>query len=138
MKGFGRRRRGNEACDFIPQARWEAPENNRVDRKLSLAGRKPLLRSLPAALAGILSVAQQDEALLHTISESHSWPVRTRRLWRVSPLHKKATFSFEKPKRLLAFIQLALQLAELIGRGDGFSSPVRRTKIWKVDFSVWI
>ena len=31
------------------------------------------------ALAGILSVARagMDEALLHTIFESHSWPVRT-------------------------------------------------------------
>jgi hypothetical protein len=54
----GRRRRGNEACDFNPQARWEAPENIQVDRKLSPAGRKPLFRSLPAALAGILSVAR--------------------------------------------------------------------------------
>jgi hypothetical protein len=65
-----------------------------------------------------------DEALLHTIFESHSWPVRTTPpVARFLSAQKRRHF-LRKAETLLACIQLALQLAELIGRGDGFSSPV--------------
>ena len=85
------------------------------------AGRHPLSRS-----------RRMDEALLHTISRSHSWPVRTTGPWRVSSLHKKRHFLSEA-ERLLACIQLALQFA-VVGRGR-FSSPVRRTKNLESRFS---
>src|SRR5271167_5196266 len=99
MVESGRRRRGNEARDFNPQARWDAPENNRVDRKLSLAGRKTPspLAARRASRHPLRRSRKMDEALLHTISESLSWPVRkTPPVARFPSTQKSNQFSFGK------------------------------------------